>query len=208
MRLHTAFTAGLLLIAGMNCNILAQSIYTCVDGKGRKITSDRSIPECIDRMQQELTYSGLVKRQVKPSPTFAELAEQEQISKLADEARLREADEKRRNRALLLRYPTRTVHDKERALAIAHVEKININSDLEMLELIKQRKAINIEMEFYAKDPGKAPLALQRQQHNNERNRAAQQKLSAHQQDQEKKRINLRFDEELVKLKPLWGSAS
>ena len=208
MRLHTAFTAGLLLIAGLTCNVLAQSIYTCVDGKGRKITSDRSIPECIDRMQQELTYSGLVKRQVKPSPTFAELAEQEQISKLADEARLREADEKRRNRALLLRYPTRTVHDKERALAIAHVEEINKNSDLEMLELIKQRKAINTEMEFYAKDPGKAPLVLQRQQDNNERNRAAQQKLSAHQQDQEKKRINLRFDEELVKLKPLWGSAS
>ena len=27
----------------------AQSIYTCVDGKGRKITADRPIVECIDR---------------------------------------------------------------------------------------------------------------------------------------------------------------
>ena len=37
---------------------MVQGIYTCTDGKGRKITSDRPIMDCIDRNQQEITPSG------------------------------------------------------------------------------------------------------------------------------------------------------
>ena len=33
---------------------LVQGIYTCTDAKGRKLTSDRPIPECHDREQRVL----------------------------------------------------------------------------------------------------------------------------------------------------------
>ncbi|WP_432214584.1 DUF4124 domain-containing protein, partial [Salmonella enterica] len=35
-------------------------IYTCVDAKGRKLTADRPILDCIDREQKELNASGQV----------------------------------------------------------------------------------------------------------------------------------------------------
>ena len=56
----------------------AQGIYTCVDAKGRRITSDRVIPECLDREQKELSPSGTVRRVVGPNLTGAERAQQEE----------------------------------------------------------------------------------------------------------------------------------
>ena len=87
-------------------------IYTCTNAQGRKITADRPIAECTDRAQQEITPAGIVKRVIGPTLTAKERAQQEEKEKLADEARAREAEEKRRDRALLLRYPNRQVHDK------------------------------------------------------------------------------------------------
>ena len=72
-----------------------------------------------------------------------------------------------------------------------------------MRELFDQGKDIASEYEFYAKDPSRAPVLLKLRRQDNEANLLAQQKFMA-EQEQEKKRINQRFDEELLKLKPLW----
>jgi len=182
----------------------AQNIYTCVDGKGRKITADRPIVECIDRTQQELNSSGTVKRQVGPSLTAQERAAQEEKDKAAAEARAREVEDKRRDRALLQRYPTRAVHDQERVIALGQIDEVIKASNRRTGELAEQRKAIQAEFEFYAKDPGKAPPALKRKLEENEASSAVQKKF-VQDQEQEKKRVNQRFDEELVKLKQLWA---
>lgn len=182
----------------------AQTIYTCVDGKGRKITADRPIVECIDRTQQELNRSGTVKRVVGPSLTAQERAAEEEKDKIAAEAKAREAEEKRRDRALLLRYPSRAVHEQERVTALAQVDEVIKASNKRTAELAQQRKAIQAEFEFYAKDPGKAPLGLKRKLEENDSSSAVQKKF-IQDQEQEKKRVNVRFDEELVKLKQLWS---
>jgi hypothetical protein len=182
----------------------AQNIYTCVDGKGRKITADRPIVECMDRTQKELNRSGTVKREVGPSLTAQERAAQEEKDKAAAEARAREAEDKRRDRALLLRYPNRAVHDQERVIALAQVDEVIKASNKRTAELAEQRKAIQAEFEFYAKDPSKAPPALKRKLEENEASSAVQKKF-VQDQEQEKKRVNQRFDEELVKLKQLWA---
>lgn len=182
----------------------AQHIYTCVDGKGRKITADRPIAECMDRTQKELNRSGTVKREVGPSLTAQERAAQEEKDKAAAEARAREAEDKRRDRALLLRYPSRAVHDQERVIALAQVDEVIKASNKRTAELAEQRKAIQAEFEFYAKDPGKAPPGLKRKVEENEASSAVQRKF-VQDQEQEKKRVNQRFDEELVKLKQLWA---
>jgi hypothetical protein len=205
--LHTALTVTWISLACLATNTAAQSIYTCVDGKGRKITADRPIVECIDRTQQELTGTGTVKRQVGPSLTAEERAAQEAKDKAAAEVRAREAEEKRRDRALLLRYPNRAVHDQERVAALAQVDEVIKASHKRTLELAEQRKSIQAEFEFYVKDPSKAPPPLKRKMEENDNSSAVQKRFIA-EQEQEKKRVNVRFDEELVKLKPLWALAA
>ena len=98
--------------------VVAQGIYTCVDAKGRKITSDRPIAECMDRVQKEITPTGTVKRVLMPLPTAQEQAILEEKEKQDVEERQKVAKEKLRDRALLKRYPDGTSHDKERAAAL------------------------------------------------------------------------------------------
>ena len=133
-----------------------------------------------------------------------ELAAQEAKDKLALEAHARDAETKRRDRALLLRYPSRAVHDQERATALAQVDEVIKAANKRTGELAEQRKTIDSELEFYIKDTSKAPLALKRRIEENDKSVVVQKRFIA-EQDQEKKRVNLRFDEELVKLKPLWA---
>lgn len=181
-----------------------QGIYTCVDSKGRKITADRPIAECMDRTQKELNRTGTVKREVGPSLTADERAAQEAKEKQLAEARAREAEEKRRDRALLQRYPSRAVHDQERSLALAQIDEVIKAASNRTTQLAEQRKRINAELEFYAKDTAKIPASLKRQIEENDSSTVVQKKF-IQDQEQEKNRVNARFDEELIKLKQLWA---
>lgn len=186
---------------------LVSGVYTCVDANGRKLTSDRPIPECIDREQLILNPSGTVKAKVKPSLTARERAELEQKEKREAEERNRIADEKRRDRALLTRYPNRAVHDQERQEALKQIDVVVQTAKNRLNELIKQRVALDTEMEFYAKDPKKAPGNLRRQLDENTHNQATQRRFIGD-QEAEIQRVTLRFDEELVRLRQLWGPNS
>jgi len=42
-------------------------VYTCIDRNGRRITSDRFIPECGDREQRVLDASGAERRRIGPA---------------------------------------------------------------------------------------------------------------------------------------------
>ena len=178
-------------------------IYSCVDAKGRKITSDRPIPDCIDREQKVLNPSGTVKGRVGPTLTAQERAEQETKEKQAAAERLRKEEEKRRDRALLVRYPERAVHDAERAEALNQISVVKAAAANRVVELQRQKTAIDAEMEFYKKDPSKAPLAVKRQVEENAKSIAVQHRFITD-QDGEIARVNARFDEELVRLKELW----
>lgn len=179
-------------------------IYTCVDSKGRKLTSDRPIPECIDREQKVLNPSGTVGAKVGPTLTAQERADLEAKEQLAREEQARKDEEKRRDRALLVRYPTKAVHDAERAEALQQVSVVKAAAMNRIAELAKQRKTIDAEMEFYKKDPKKAPISLRRQVEDVEVSTKVQERFIAD-QDGEIKRVNARFDEELVRLKELWA---
>ena len=188
-------------------SVMAQGIYTCVDSQGRKITADRQIAECSDRVQQEMSPGGVVKRVLGPTLTEQELAAAEEKGKLQAAARLRESEEKRRDRASLLRYPNMAAHDKERALALAQIDTLFEMVQVRTKELATQRAGINADFEFYQKDPSKAPAALVRRRDENDGNMAEQKRYIA-EQTLEKQRVNARFDGELVRLKQLWAAAS
>jgi hypothetical protein len=196
--------AAVLLLGAVLTSVSAQGIYSCTDSKGRKITSDRPIADCVDREQLELNPSGTVRRKVGPTLTAEERAAAEAREREAGEERARRAEEKRRDHALLVRYPNRAVHDAERAEALAQVDAVTRAATKRMGELQQQRKVIETEMEFYRKDPSKAPASLKRQVDENLQSIGIQTRFIAD-QEAEKARVNARFDEDLVKLLKLWS---
>lgn len=180
-------------------------IYSCVDSQGRRLTSDRPIPECLDREQRELGKSGIVRRVVPPSYNAEERARIEARKQAEDQQRARVNEEKRRNRALLVRYPNQATHDKERADALLQIDEV-INAVTKRGEaLARQRKDIDAELEFYQRDANKAPVALRRKLEDNEQQIGIQKRF-LDDQAKEKQRVNGRFDEELAKLRQLWAN--
>jgi hypothetical protein len=193
-----------LLLGGLFGQACAQGIFTCVDAKGRQLTADRPIIECIDREQKELNSSGTVKRKLAPSLTAQEREAEEERSRKLIEARNRLAEDKKRDRALLTRYPDRPAHDKERLAALSLVDETIAVARKSTGELVALRKRLETEMEFYLKDPSRVPAKLKRQLEENEQHIEAQRRFVAN-QESEKRRINARFDEELAKLKQVWA---
>ena len=192
------------LLAGLLAPAWAEGIYTCVDATGRRITSDRPIIACIDREQRELTPSGTLKRKIGPSLTADERAAEEEKQRKAVEERNRVLEEKRRERALLTRYPDKAAHDKERKAALAQADGMIDSANQHTGELIKDRKRLDLELEFFKNDPSKVPPKLKRQIEENVSSIEAQKRFVLAQQE-EKRRINVRFDEELGKLRQLWA---
>jgi len=181
----------------------AQGIYTCTDSKGRRITSDRPIVECLDREQRQLGKTGIVRQVVPPSYTADERAKLEDKQRVENEIKARAAEEKRRERALLIRYPNQAVHDKERVEALAQIDEVIAAVNKRELALKQQRKEVEAELEFYQADPSKAPFWLRRKLEDSDKQMAVQKRF-LEEQAQEKLRINQRFDEELLKLRQLW----
>ncbi len=181
------------------------SIYTCVDRNGRRLTADRPIPECLDREQRELSPSGTTRRQIGPSLTEIERTALEAQRRKEAEERARLVEERRRERVLVARYPDKAAHDVERAAAIQLVDDVTATAEKRIAELQAERKKLDVEMEFYKKDPNKAPMTLRRKMAENEEIVAEQQRFIAG-QDQEKRRVHARFDTELAQLRKLWDA--
>lgn len=207
-RLASVFLLGLSGVTWTQAQTTStQNIYSCTDARGRKLTSDRPIPECSDREQKLLNPSGTLKARVGPTLTAQERLDLEAKDKAEQEERARLNEEKRRDRALLVRYPNKAVHDKERAEALTQIGVVKKAALNRIEELLRQRTAINQEMEFYKKDPSKAPPSVRRQVDEVALSMAVQERFIAD-QDAELKRVNARFDDELIRLKQLWAMLS
>lgn len=205
--LKNLFTS--LLVVGLSMPVSApaqplQGIYTCTDATGRKLTSDRPILACIDREQKVIGPSGTVKFIVSPTLTAHEQAQLEarKKAKLGELARLEE--EKRRDRTLLMRYPSKAVHDNARAEVVAQIGLARQAALRRVDAFMRQRSRLDTEMEFYKKNPAKAPPILLRQIEDVNQSLALQGRFIAD-QDAETRRLNARFDEELVLLNRLWA---
>jgi hypothetical protein len=182
---------------------MGPGIYTCVDAKGRRLTSDRPIFECLDREQRELSGSGTVRRTLPPTPTAQERVLMEERERKAAEEKQKQTDERRAARALLNRYPNQAAHDVERGKALQAQQDVIGTGQRRIEELNEQRKALTAETEFY-KDPAQWPPRLKRLFEENAQQVAAQERFIAS-HEQEKARINARFDEELARLRALWA---
>ncbi len=180
-------------------------VYTCIDKSGRRLTSDRPIVECIDREQRVLDTTGTERRRIGPSLTELERAALEERRRRELAERQRVAEERRRDRALTARYPDEATHQAERATALAQIDEVMAVARARIVELHGERKRLDVELEFYRGDLSKAPLKLQRQYADNELAVREQQRfLTA--QEQERQRVQQRFDTELAQLRQLWAA--
>lgn len=182
----------------------AASIYSCVDANGRRLTSDRPIPECSTREQRLLNADGSVRRIVPPTMTADEAVEYEAKKRQEAADRIAKQDAIRRDRNLMNRFPNQAAHDKAREAALDDVRKGVSFSEDRLEELEKARKPLQDETEFYAGK--KLPAQLKQKLDANEALASAQRSLIQNQKD-EILRINKLYDVELAHLRKLWGGA-
>ncbi len=208
LRLHSCLATAVLCVSSSACWAQAKpvaGIYSCIDDKGRRLTSDRPIPECSAREQQVLNKDGSLRTVQPPTLTAEERAEKEARERRAIEARNAQADIVRRDKNLLLRHPTEASHRKAREAALDTVRLAIKGSEQRLKDLEKERKPLLDEAEFYKgrQLPFKLRMAL-------EANDAAveAQRSATINQEAEVGRVNQIYDIELARLKKLWAGAA
>lgn len=180
-------------------------IYTCIDDKGRRITSDRPIPECIHRDQQVLNRDGSVRMVVPRTLTAEERTERDARERAAAEARTAQTDAVRRDRNLMARYPNEAAHHRAREAALDTVRLAIQASEARLKQLAVEGKPLRDEVEFYQ---GKSlPTKLKAAIDANEVAIEAQRSASAN-QEAELSRINQLYDVELERLRRLWAGTA
>ncbi|QIL70657.1 DUF4124 domain-containing protein [Diaphorobacter sp. HDW4B] len=200
---------GVLAVIGILCVVAPataqNAVYSCVDKNGRRITADRPIPECIDREQRVLDKTGTERRRIGPTLTENERVAAEAQRRVDAEQKAKVADQRRRDRALITRFPDEATHNAERVTAVAVFNDLIQIAYKRIEQLRVDRAAINTELEFYQNDPKKAPAKVQRRIADNEEDIAEQQRYIVTQQE-EKRRVQQRYDAELAQLKELWAA--
>lgn len=180
------------------------SIYTCVDAKGHRITSDRPIPECLDRDQRLLNPDGSLRgvRERYLSPAERAARDEERHRQQLEAAA--KMDAVRRDRNLLNRFPNAAAHQRAREAALDDVRKAVRNSEERLKLLAAERKPMLDEAEFYV--GRELPPKLRQALDGNDAAVEAQRTLVAN-QEAEIVRINSLYDVELERLKRLWAGA-
>lgn len=179
-------------------------IYTCTDDRGRRLTADRPIPECVGKEQQMLNRDGSLRAILPPTLTADERAEKDARERAASEARSAAADAVRRDRNLVARYPSEVAHQRAREAALDTVRLAIKATEIRLRELASERKPLRDEAEFYQGKavPPKLRAAIDANDTAAEAQRAAQGN-----QEAELGRINRLYDVELERLRRLWGGA-
>ena len=189
VRGHVAATAEIVvacaLVATAGGAAAAEStIRVCKDANGKPVAADKTDPRCFK----------------------APLTPDEQAA--VDERKRRENDayrackiEQRDLQTLLSRYPNKEKHEAARRAALGELEISMAASKTRMEQLLKERKHLLEETEFYPK--GNLPAKLRRDIDTNSALIAAQT-LAIENQKAEAAQKNAFYDEQLVKLKKLW----
>ena len=196
--------AGLALLVSVP-TAAAANIYTCVNAKGQRITSDRPIAECLDRAQELRNSDGSVRKVVPPSMTAEERAAHEERLRAEMVAAAMRRDAIRLDRNLLSRYPDEARHQKARRAALEPLNTALAATERRLTELEHERKRLQDEAEFYkGRD---LPRELKIKFGNNQAALQAQQDAAQNHQA-EINRINTSYDQELARLKRLWAGAA
>jgi hypothetical protein len=110
----------------------------------------------------------------------------------------------RHDRNLLTRFPSETAHQRAREAVLEPLLQALRNADKRLAELERERKQLADEAEFYK---GKALPAKLKARIDDNRTSTDAQRAAMLTHRAEQTRINLRYDDELSRLKRLWSGA-
>jgi len=193
--------------AGRAGDAPARPIIQC-ELNGKKVTSDRPIPECVNKEQRELNPDGSLKRLIPPTPTADEVAAKEEKDREAKLEYAARSDAVRRDRNLMQRFPDEAAHRKAREKALDELRIAGKIYADRIAELLIDKKKLEDDRYFYKNERVNKPVPTQLQQKldANEALLEAQKSL-AQNQVAETTRINALYDVELARLRKLWGGA-
>lgn len=181
------------------------AIFSCITADGRRLTSDRLITECNDREQRILNPDGSLRAVVPAAMSPEERAAHEARQRKLAAERAAQQDAVRRDRNLMMRYRSEAAHQEARENALDDVKKSMQISERRIEELAKERQPLLGEAEFYKGKP--LPAKLKQQLDANDASAEAQRVLIENQRA-ELVRVNKLYDQELARLKRLWGGAA
>lgn len=181
------------------------AIYTCTTPDGRRLTSDRPLPECKGVEQRQLNRDGSLRRVLPPTLTAEEAALQEAEERRLAVLRQAQMDAMRRDRNLKARYPDEAAHQRARESALDAVRSALASTETRLIDLQREREPLIVETEFYVGRP--LPDKLRQQLDANEAATAAQRSaILTHRAEID--RINRFYDAELERLRRLWAGAA
>lgn len=206
-----AWVGGLAVAAGLGAParaadaVAVPTIYSCVDDKGNRLTSDRPIPECRSKEQRMLNRDGSLRTMVPPTLTAEERAERDAADRMATRGRAEQADAVRRDKNLLSRFPDEPAHRRAREEALDTVRRAMRATEARLRDLAAERRPLIEEAEFFKGKP--VPLRLRQQLETNDATVEAQRSATVN-QGAELVRISGLYDHELARLRKLWAGAA
>lgn len=178
----------------------AARTFCCTDAKGRKICGDSLPEQCEDRAYKEYG-AGKIRNVEAPLTPEQKAAREAADAKKKEDERIA-AEAKRRDQALLNTYGNEKDIDLMRDRAVAEKETSGKQAQEKYEAALKRKKALDRELEFYAKKP--VPANLKAQIQANETEIAAQQKAI----DDKKKEIEAvkaKFEDDRLRYRELTG---
>ena len=156
----------------------------------------------MDREQRQLSSSGVTRRVLRPEPTVSQLKEQKAKAEQAKQRLQEQENQRQRDIALAIRYPNLEAHAKARrdALEPSQLRMGLIEKRLQALQ--QERDELQKRLDSFA-DPKKIPAYIKRNAETNQKNLEAQERAMANEQE-ERRLLNARFDDELARLKNIW----
>lgn len=179
----------------------AARTFCCTDAKGRKICGDSLPEQCEDRAYKE--FGGGKVRNVE-----APLTPEQKAAREVAEARKKEeervvAEAKRRDQALLNTYGNEKDIDLMRDRAIAEKEVAGKQAREKYEAALKRKKALERELEFYAKKPVPANLKAQIQANETE---IAAQTQAVEDKNKEIEAVRAKFEDDRKRYRELTGA--
>lgn len=191
-----ACAAGVLAAGGASA-----PIYSCVDSAGRRLSSDRPIPECLNQEQRLLNRDGSVRGMAPPLLSPEERERREAARREAERARALREEAARRDRSLLARYPTPAAHDQARERALAPSQALIDKAQARLQTLQQEAQALAAERARLGSEP--ISPSLRGRLGSNEGAAEAQRAL-LRMQEAERDRLSQQFDQERAQLERLW----
>lgn len=179
----------------------AARTFCCTDAKGRKLCGDALPEQCEDRAYKEFG-AGKVRNVEAPLTPEQKAAREAAAAKKKEEERIA-AEAKRRDQALLNTYGNEKDIDLMRDRAVAEKEAAGKAAQEKYEAALKRKKALERELEFYAKKP--VPANLKAQIQANETEIGTQQK-AIEDKNKDIEAVKAKFEDDRKRYRELTGT--